>query len=101
MYGETSPCSLGSPLWQRGSSMGRCFFFALLLAGSTAASAGERQPKTVAFLQEIGIDPKSEEIVSIIDDQRGLMPDGRPFSLDALATSRSENGVRYFIATRN
>ncbi len=81
--------------------MARYFLFALLLAGSTVASAAELQPKTVAFLAELGINPRSEEIASIIGDQGGLMPDGRPFSLDALATLRSENGVRHFIATRN
>jgi len=81
--------------------MGRFFVFVLLLAGSTAALAGELQPKTVAYLQEIGIDPKSEQITVIIDDQAGLSPNGRPFNLDMLAALRSENGVRYFIATRN
>jgi hypothetical protein len=80
--------------------MGRFSLLVFLLVGTTVASAGELQPKAAAFLRELGIDLRSEEIASIIDDQAGLTPDGRPFTLDALATSRSENGVRYFIATR-
>lgn len=68
------------------------FLLFILLAGP--ASAAELQPATAAYLQQIGIDPKSADIAAIAGDQVGS------FSLDAIAASRSESGMRYFIATR-
>ena len=67
------------------------FTFGLSAAGSTA----ELQPKSIAFLKELGINPSSAEVTTIIDDQVG------EYSLDALAARRNEDGVKSFIATRN
>src|SRR5712691_10072670 len=58
-------------------------------------SAVELQPKSVAFLKEIKIDPKSPDVATIVNDEVGK------YSLDAIASKRSEDGVRAFIATRN
>lgn len=74
---------------------GRILLVALFLAGAAAASAGELQGKSIDFLKELGLDPASNEIVGIVDDQVGK------YSLDALAAKRDENGVTAFIATRN
>lgn len=66
------------------------------------ALAGKLQPKAAAFLRELEIDPESEQITLILNDQVGLWSlHDCPYSLDALASFRDENAVRRFIATRN
>ena len=65
------------------------------------ALGGKLQPKAEAFLRELGIDPESEPITIILNDQAGMGNDGIPCSLDTLAAKRYEDGVRQFIATRN
>jgi hypothetical protein len=75
--------------------MRRILLSALLFFAVTEAWAVELQPKTVAFLKELGFDPATKQISLIIDDQVGK------YSLDALAAKRDEDGVKAFIATRN
>lgn len=72
-------------------------FIALVLAFglSTAAMAAELQPKTVAYLIELGFDPKSPTVTDIAGD---VVKDQ---SLDTLAADRDRQGTRRFIATRN
>ena len=65
------------------------------------ALGGKLQPASAAFLRELGIDPESEQITNILDDQMGAWSIGFPYSLDSLAAMRDENGVQQFIATRN
>jgi len=71
------------------------------LACSVAASAEDPLPSTIGFLRELGIDPESAEVRAVINDQGGLAPDGRPFSLNTIAALRSAGGVQGFLATRN
>ena len=59
------------------------------------AAAVELQPKSVAFLKEIKINPSSPDVTAVVNDEVGK------YSLDAIASKRSEDGVRAFIATRN
>jgi hypothetical protein len=56
------------------------------------ASAVELQPKSVAFLKEI---KKSPDVTAVVNDEVGK------YNLDDIASKRSEDGVRAFIATRN
>jgi hypothetical protein len=65
------------------------------------ALGGKLQPASVAFLQELGIDPESEQITSILEDQVGPSRYGWPYSLDTLAATRDESAVWQFITTRN
>ena len=63
-------------------------------------AAAALSPKAVDYLRELGIDPASEQVTGIIDDQTGRGA-GSPYSLEDFATRRSESGVRNFIAMRN
>lgn len=65
------------------------------------ALGGKLQPKAAAYLRERGIDPESEQITLIQNDQVGMWSDGVPYSLDLLALYRDKMGVQRFIATRN
>lgn len=65
------------------------------------ALGGKLQPVSVAFLQELEIDPASESIAIILNDQVDKENGGIPYSLDTLAAKRDETAVRAFIATRN
>lgn len=65
------------------------------------ALGGKLQPKSAAFLQELEIDPESEQVKIILDDQVGMSRNGSPNSLDTIAAWRDESAVRKFIATRN
>jgi hypothetical protein len=60
-----------------------------------ATNAAELQPKSVAFLIELGLDPKSPTITQIIADKVGER------TLDTLAAIRDRDGVVRFVATRN
>lgn len=51
-------------------------------------------PDTAAYLQEIGIDPRTPEVVEVSQDTVGA------YTLDALAAERDEVRVRRFIYTR-
>lgn len=75
----------------------RSGFIALIFAFglSAAASAAELQPKSIAFLIELGFDPKSPKITDIVNDQVGER------NLDNMAAERDKDGVKRFIATRN
>lgn len=80
--------------------MARSVFLGLLslaiLAGGSMASAAELQPKTSAFLRELGVDPGSTSVMAVSGD----VVAGK-YSLDLLAAKRDEDGVKSFIATRN
>lgn len=65
------------------------------------ALGGKLQPKAAAFLEEIGVDPKSAEVVAVLGDEVGQLREGVPASLDSLAALRDEDNVKRFIATRN
>ena len=65
------------------------------------ALGGKLQPPSVAFLRELELDPESEQINIILEDQVGQSRYGWPYSLDTLAATRDEVAVRSFIATRN
>ena len=65
------------------------------------ALGGKLQPKAAAYLRERGIDPESEQITLIQNDQAGMWSAGVPYSLDTLALVRDKMGVQRFIATRN
>jgi len=67
-------------------------FTAVLSAASLAA---ELQPKSAAFLVEIGYDPKSPMITQIVGDKIGNV------TLDSLAAKRDRTMVKRFIVTRN
>jgi hypothetical protein len=75
----------------------RSGFIALVIACglSAAALAAELQPQSIAFLVELGIDPKSPKVTGIINDQV------RDKNLNSLAAIRDRDGVQRFIATRN
>ena len=79
----------------------RTIIVSLLFGGATVVAAAALSPKALDYLKELGIDPGSAEVTSIIVDQIGGGADGKPFSLDTFATRHSESGVRNFIATRN
>lgn len=51
-------------------------------------------PPTAAYLQEIGIDPNTADVVEVSQDEVGA------YSLDSLAAHRDETQVRRFIYTR-
>jgi hypothetical protein len=75
--------------------MRRLVLIICLAMFSTLAVAAELQEKSVAFLKELGIDPTSQEVRLIVNDQVGK------YSLDGIAAKRDEDGVKRFIATRN
>ena len=79
----------------------RTLIVSLLFGGATVIAAAALSPKAVDYLRELGIDPASEQVTGIMDDQIGRGADGKPFNLGTFATRRSESGVRNFIATRN
>lgn len=79
----------------------RAIIVSLLFAGAAVVSTAALSPKALDYLKELGIDPGSAEVTSIIDDQISRGADGKPFTLDTFAIQRSESGVRNFIATRN
>jgi hypothetical protein len=63
-----------------------------LWAGPAFAGLG---PGAIAFLQELGVDASSPEVVAVADDNI----DGK--TLDKIAAKRNEGGGKRFIATRN
>lgn len=65
------------------------------------ALGSKPQPKTAAFLRELGFDPESEQITVILNDQVGEWNAGIPYSLDTLASDRDRMHIREFIVTRN
>ena len=79
----------------------RAIIVSLLFAGAAVVSTAALSPKALDYLKELGIDPGSAEVTSIIDDQISRGGDGKPFNLDTFAIRRSESGARNFIATRN
>ena len=78
----------------------RNMIVSLLFGGAVVVAATALSPKAVDYLRELGIDPASEQVTGIIDDQTGSGA-GSPFSIEVFATRRSESGVRNFIAMRN
>jgi hypothetical protein len=62
---------------------------------SAAGLAAELQQRTIAYLVEIGFDPKSSMITQIIGDKVGNT------TLDSLAGDRDRSEVKRFIVTRN
>jgi hypothetical protein len=75
----------------------RSGFIALIFASALSATAlaAELQPQSIAFLVELGIDPKSPQVTGTVNDQVGDK------SLNSLAAIRDRDGVQRFIATRN
>jgi len=78
----------------------RSIIVSLLFGVAAVVAAAALSPKATDYLKELGIDPASAQVTGIIDDQTGSGA-GSPFSLEILATRRSESGVRSFIAMRN
>jgi hypothetical protein len=72
--------------------------FALIAASLIPSYAGV-SAGTAAFLKEIGIDPRSPDVVSVAGDvvrNKGV----QDITLNSLAAKRDEESVRRFIATR-
>ena len=80
----------------KGHIMQRTVMALIFTIGLSAAGlAAELQQKTIAFLLEIGFDPKSPMIMQIVGDKVGNT------TLDSLAGDRDRSEVRRFIITRN
>jgi hypothetical protein len=66
---------------------------------ATIPTHADPPPDAAAFLREIGIDPASADVASVIKDvvSNDKVKD---ISLNSLATKRDKDGVKRFIATR-
>ncbi|MEK7388306.1 MAG: hypothetical protein AAB036_01260 [Elusimicrobiota bacterium] len=76
---------------------------ALSLLLGVLSSASAMSPKVEAFLQRVGIDPRSEE--ARIADSDGVIEttyrgDSVKHSLESLVAENKPNGVRCFVTTR-